>query len=410
MPRNLFCYTGYMKHKTTIKISLGLSLTVLTAQPVFALTASQIATAEGKKLTNNQCTGTDKPKLTKLPMRLQDTGFLIPYGIMVGGHVTPVDHMYVSPKVFNSKPSTYNVYAMVDSHIVDIGTRQHTGQGQNKNLTVTDYRLIFSVSCHLLYYYDLVNSLTPPIKKIYDAYQKNKSGKTLNIPVKAGQVIGKIGGQTLDYAVWDMDVNLKGLLVPKSYLGEAWKIHTVDPLKYVTPAVKAQMLTKYLRTAKPVSGKIDYDVDGRLVGTWFQKGTNGYAGKVGGGGSGNWKGHLSFAPNQWDPLQFEISIGNWTPEASQFAILGNRPDPVLVTPATGLVKYNLVQFDMIGPDGNIWTGTTPASPLRLVQKTDIQGCLLAQLTGQRTLKAQRFQGPACSDVAGFTTSAVTYER
>lgn len=401
-----------MKHKQTAKILSTLLLAVVVAQPALAVTASQAATADGRKLSNNHCTGTAKPQLTALPMRLAGFGFIIPYGVMVGGHVTPIDHQYYSPIIFDSPTGAYNVYAMADSHIVDIGTRTHKGQGQNANRTVTDYRLVFSVSCHLLYYYDLVNSLSPSIKKTYDAFKKPHSGQSLNIPVKSGQLIGKIGGQTLDFAVWDMETRLAGFINPAHYTAEAWKIHTADPLNYVSPKVKTQMLSKYIRTTKPISGKIDYDIDGRLSGTWFQRGTNGYAGKISHGQSGYWSGHLVFAPNWWDPTKYIISIGNWTPDASQFAILGNTPKPKTVSQATGLVKYDLVQFrDYVASSDTPWDDMTwPNSSIVLHPLSDIQGCLLAQMTGRRTMKAQKFQGTACSNVAGFTSAAINYER
>lgn len=340
-------------------------------------------------------------------MKPTDTGFILPYGVMVGGHVTPIDHMYFSPVVFDSPTGTYPVYAMADSRIVDIGMRQHQGQGQNSGKTVTDYRFVFSVSCHLLYYYDLVNSLTPSLKKLYDA--SKQPGHSLNVPVKAGERIGSIGGQTLDFAIWDMEHTLSGIVNPSDYVAERWKIHTVDPLKYVTMSVKAKMLTKYVRTVSPVSGRIDYDVAGRLSGTWFKKGTNGYAGAIGRGQSGYWTGHLVFAPNWYDPAQWMISIGRWKPDASQFAILGNAPDPRSVSVATGLVKYDLTSFDMYDQEGNRWDQMTYVKPVHMVAGTDSAGCILAQLIGTKTLKVQVFQGTACSNVDGFT-AAMTYTR
>lgn len=60
--------------------------------------------------------------------------------------------------------------------------------------------------------------------------------------------------------------------------------------------------------------------------------------------------------------------------------------------------------------GTTWFQNSLVKPVHLVQESEPQGCLLAQMTGARTLKAQRFQGAACSKISGFTSNAVTYER
>lgn len=360
----------------------------------------------GKQLSAGHCTGTDKPKLTHLPMDSQDFGFILPYGLMIGGHVTPVDHQYFSPIVFDSKPSTYNVYAMADSTLVGVSTRQHLGQGQNKNITVTDYRLVFSVSCRLLYYYDLINSLAPGLEEKF-----NDPANSSGVRVTSGDLIGKIGGQTLDFAVWDTEKPLSGFVVPKRYEGEAWKIYTADPLDYYTDDVKAQALAKYVRMQEPRSGKIDYDQDGKLIGNWFQVGTNGYAGPIGHGESGYWNGHLSISPYFLDPNSFLISIGNWPSQASQFAAKESGPDPAMVDPDTGLVKYNLVEYRNYVSSGLQWDNMTlPNSPISMHKLSSIQGCILLEMMGPRSLKAQAFKGKGCASVSGFTADATMYER
>ncbi|KKW05394.1 MAG: hypothetical protein UY40_C0021G0003 [candidate division CPR1 bacterium GW2011_GWC1_49_13] len=72
-----------------------------------------------------------------MPMDLADFSIIIPYGLMIGGHVTPIDHQYYSPMVFNSPRDTYPVYAMADSRLVDIQPRD-TDRGR-------EYRMVFSI-------------------------------------------------------------------------------------------------------------------------------------------------------------------------------------------------------------------------------------------------------------------------
>ena len=61
-------------------------------------------------------------------------------------------------------------------------------------------------------------------------------------------------------------------MIPEHYAGEIWKIHTADPLNYYTTELKGKRFQNTFEQ-QPISGKIDYDIDGKLVGNWFQEGT-----------------------------------------------------------------------------------------------------------------------------------------
>ena len=45
-------------------------------------------------------------------------------GLMVGGHVTPIDHQYYLPTNFRSAPDTYPVYSPIDGFIDWVGIEQ----------------------------------------------------------------------------------------------------------------------------------------------------------------------------------------------------------------------------------------------------------------------------------------------
>ena len=126
-----------------------------------AVTGGNLSEAEkaGRELSNGQCQGKEKGKLGTSPMKSEDFSMVLPYGLMIGDHVTPIDHQYFSPTVFNSPRDTYEVRAMADSNIVDIQPRVRP-EG-------TEYRFVFTISCTFFYYYDLVTSLAPEVKKMY---------------------------------------------------------------------------------------------------------------------------------------------------------------------------------------------------------------------------------------------------
>ncbi len=357
----------------------------------------------GKRLSNNKCTGTEQPQLTHLPMDIDDFSMIIPYGLMIGAHVTPIDHQYFEPADRSLGLDAYPVYAMADAHIVDIGIRPRTSQTGE---SFSDYRLVFSMSCHLFYYYDLVTSLTPELQAAFD-----QQGSEIDYPIRAGEQIGYIGEQTLDFAVWDTERPLTGYIVPEHYEGEMWKIYTADPLEYYTDELRDQALSKYIRTTEPRSGKIDYDIDGQLIGNWFQQKADGTTdGYAGGAIPQYWFTHLSFSPDHIDPSGFVISIGNWPDQnQNQFAALGNAPDPATVGVETGFVKYDLTQINYRTGSG-YWDRVSYAPPITFESGTHTYGCALVQLTDDRTLRFESFSDVSCASVDGFTDAALNYIR
>lgn len=380
-------------------------LTTITNTSTGATEENNLTEADlaGQELSAHRCTGTEKTKLSHLPMKMEDFSMILPYGLMIGGHVTPIDHQYFSPADYHSKINTYEVYAMADSRIVSIGTRPRTAEDGTEFF---DYRIVFTISCRLLYYYDLVTSLAPDLQAAYDT-----QGSAIDFEVQAGQLIGYIGAQTLDFAVWDTDKPLTGFVDPIYYKAEGWKLYTADPLDYYTDDIKKQALSKYIRTQEPISGKIDYDIDGKLIGNWFQEASDGTTYGYGGGGQASdyWVTHLSFAPDYLDPRGFQISIGNWPGGASQFAAKGNQPDPAMVSVETGLVKYDLtdVQYKV----GNqYWDRISLASPITFSPGNTTSGCALAELTDTQTLRFEAIPDTSCAQVNGFSDNALTYTR
>jgi len=359
--------------------------------------AESKAIAAGKMLSNNKCQGTSKLTFTHLPMNQSDFGFLIPYGDVIGGHVTPIDHEYFTPAQYNSPRDSYPVYAMADATIVDIQPRVTPNHG-------TDYRLIFAHSCTSLYYYDLLTDLSGAAKDAYAAH-----GEGVNLPVKAGDQVGMIGGQTLDFALWDTNTVLTGFVNPASYDAEAWKIHTTDPFPSYTAALRAIMVSRDPRTAVPIAGKIDHDIDGKLIGNWFVQGSGGYH-DTANTSQDYWKGHLSIATNVYDPSVFVISIGDFGGQALQFIAIGNTPDPATVDTNSGLVKYDLADYRYQKADGTMWDNMTYTQNPKPVATSDNRGCLLVQLTQKQLLKAEGFPGQTCSAISSFDSAAKTYTR
>src|SRR5258708_38975478 len=200
------------------------------------------------------CYGSGPVTLSISPMKAEDISSIIPYGEMTFEHITPIDHQYFTPANWDSPRDSYEVRAPASGHIVSIEHRTSDSAAANHGSITNEYRVVIDYTCTFLSYFDLITSLSPDIQSQIGT----KQNAEVNIPVTAGQVIGKIGGQTLDFAVWDTTKTLPGLLVPDHYSGEPWKIHTGDPLDYASPELKAFMLKFNPRKVAPISGKIDY--------------------------------------------------------------------------------------------------------------------------------------------------------
>ena len=173
--------------------------------------------------------------------------------------------------------------------------------------------------------------------------------------------------------------------------------------------MKSAIIPKYVRTAQPLDGRIDYDVPGKLVGTWFKQGTNGYLGAAQHGAMEYWKGHLSIYPDAIDPASILFSIGDFAGQAMQFAIEGNAPDPAAVDTATGIVKYVLVQRDYETPSGMRWDFMAGQPGIR-VRGGAVLGVALVQMLEDGLLRLQVFPGSTAAQVTGFTDAAVLYDR
>lgn len=357
-----------------------------------------------------KCKGNGTVMLSS-PMKIQDIGVITPMGATIGAHVTPIDHMYFSPVDFNSQPDAYEVYANADGIIDGIGVEPSFAE--NKHMKI---RMTIRHTCDFYSIYNLLTSLSPRIQEITGTlgpgqyYQKP-------IEIKEGELLGKIGGQTLDLSVNYDKVILKGFIVPEHYEGESWKIHTVDPFDYFKEPYKSQLLAKNVRQVEPRGGKIDYDIDGRLVGNWFKENTGGYSG--GGGGFDYWKNHVAFVYDHIDPTHIIISLGNYEDIARssgqsgmislQYGVKDNSPNPKDVRVASGPVKYDLVPTDYVLGNGQPWNRISYDSGIRATRGSEVYGVVVVELTSDRKLKLEIFPGKTASEVTGFI-NPVTYER
>ena len=360
----------------------------------------------GAMWSRGQAVGRGPVRFTYSPMRHADIASVVPYGLMVGGHVCPIDHGYFYPKAVPLSGAHFDVLAPADGFIVIVGHRTQMAGSTERTREYGDYALTIEHSGTFYTQYDLLTQLDKSVLERLDGVvrerfaQKRMGPPTqTRIAVKAGQVLGKVGGRSLDFGVVNTETRLPGFLTPSLYGHYSWRVHIVDPFDYFDEPLRSQLLALNARKVKPFFGKIDYDVDGRLVGNWFREDTGGYAGDRS-DPHGYWKGHLAFAPHHIDPSRIIVSLGDFGGKTAQFWVKGNAPDPAKIGEADGVVKFELI-WGQLGSSGQ---------PQVRQDADTVQGVVLAQVLPNRKLRFEVFPGQSGSQVKGFTKRTQIYER
>ncbi|MBI5759887.1 MAG: hypothetical protein HZA46_15315 [Planctomycetales bacterium] len=372
-------------------------------QAQFDAPAKSAAEQLNRQWSHGRAEGRGPVKLVTFPLRVEDISYINPMGMMASGHTTPTDHLYLVAKESPDKDKLYDVLAVADGRVVVIQWRPNP-TGKQPDPTVfnraVDLKVTLEHAATCWSYVDHLVELDPVIQKQVGSELKPGQPVSVRIPVQAGQVIGKVrGGFTFDFALIDTTVTNQGFVVPDQFLKrDPHKLHAVDPFDYIDEPLRTKLLSFNARKSKPLGGRIDYDIDGKLVGNWYREGTGGYAGL-------NrrwdyWVGHLTFAYHHIDPTQVLISMGDVDGRARQFAVRGNAPDPAKIGTADGLIKYNL-----IAPSIDSRTG----KPLASFEERFF-GVLLVRVLEDRNLKLEVFPGMTLAEARDFTAGAAIYER
>jgi len=328
------------------------------------------------------------------PVNLEKTKIMIPLGLMTGSHVTPIDHHYFQD--FDNTEVDIEVYSPGDGTVTSIGHMPGNPKGE-------DFRVVIQHTCTVSSIYIHIHTLSDKLAE----FMPDVNGySSTEIKVKAGDLLGYFA-TNVDYNLVDEEFELPGFVVPEHYSGEIWKIHVPNTFDYFSEPIRSRLIELNVRTDEPIQGKIDYDIDGRLVGNWFIEGSNWYRGNS----DDYWATHLAIAYDYIDSDRIVFSIPNFdSTDSVQLGVLGNLPNPAEVGVAQGLVKYELVRYDYYGPDGSSWDRSSVVKGLKTRSYNNIEGVVLAQLLEDRKLKFEVFPGKTADSVTSFTQNAKIYER
>ena len=329
------------------------------------------------------------------PVNLDKIGWIVPLGSMSGNHVTPVDHQYYRAAHDNQ----IEVYSPAAGLVTTI---ERMGRWEEQR---SDWRLIIRHTCSIESIFIHIDELTP---KLAAGVAKTRRSARVRIPVSPGEIVG-FYDHNVDYNVVDRDITI-GLLNHKSFANaEPWKIHVQDPFVYFNQKLQRKMAALSLRDQKPYGGKIDYDIEGRLIGMWFKEGTNGYAG-AGPNRFAYHQGHLAIAPHHLDPSYTVVSFGTFGKDTSgrQFGIRGKNLDPAAVG-VHRKVKWELVNTRFY-VNGKRWDRNSPAKGIEARQGSTSYGTVVMELIEPGKLKMEVFVGKKANKVSGFSGNEEFFVR
>ena len=335
------------------------------------------------------------PKFTYSPIDLNSIGSIKPIGFTgsriapadsifdpafdpaIGAspsHHLPADHGYINFKNQEDNINYHPTFAVADGTLVGLEYQQgdfdpHPGTTQR----LDSYGLIFQYSKNFFLLINHLTQLEPTLLKQIGSLE-GLPEKIVDIPVKAGQLLGMTGGVAnlggFDFSVHDMDS--KALSCTFSPTTD-FRAHSVDPYQFFVEPLRSQFYAKLPLRPEPRAGQWCYDIAGKLVGNWFFY----YHGTV-----KTFEPGLGFFYDAYDPSK--ILIGDMQ-TGRVYTINGNAPDPATIDVNSGLIKYALTDDDP--------------------RNSGVTGVMLVQMTDKAKIKMEFFPNASPDQVTGFTSKA-----
>jgi len=354
---------------------------------------------------NDQSLGDEFVLFSYPPTDLDNVVFIIPLGNMKDEHVYPTDHQYYVASYYYEleDENVVDVYSPGDGVITQIEYHDY----QTGSTTMEqDYRVVIKHTDMIYSYFIHIDNLSEKIAETVTGLtpQQHEDIKPVevNIPVEAGEKIGTYKG-TLDYNVVDYNIEI-GIINIESYGTESFKLHIQDPFIYFNESIKSQLIDKCQRSTSPEGGTIDYDIYGKLVGTWFLENADGYEHMQGE------RDGLAFVYHNIDTDHVIVSIGLYENSPKQFGVKDISFDPADISIESGLTKLELVNYNYYYNGEYVSEPDSLMKGLELVNEEQVRAVLLVQLIDDQKLKIEVFPGATSEEISGFSEHYRIYTR
>lgn len=310
------------------------------------------------------------------------------------GHTFPTGHMYFYLVIPPGElaPIIATLHAPGDMYIGRVTASENVTAGY------TDYSIVLAACEDVTIEFGHVSSLDASVFgdvssldgwEFFGEYTTGgqtyrQSGRTYNVPVAAGTVLGTTGGRA---GQWALDVGAHDRRVSAGPVANAarWTdspyLHTMCPLSYYEAgAVRTQLESMIDRSAPPGDphpcGRALQDIPGTAQGCWFVEGTT---------SSYPEDPHLALVWDNQDALQCVVSMGTSVPGFSASART--------FTPL-GVGRRNRA-FSAVTPDGQTYGYQLPSPPgILLIQMPDAVTLWVEHLAGATADPATWTLGPA----------------
>ena len=366
----------------------------------------------------DKCSGTST-ELTAGIIDPAKVSYFVPLGLMFSSHITPIDHIYAYFPSNRGQPiekpaGTYQVTSPAAGKIISV-----EDFAKSNGYPYADYRIVIAHSCNLFSVFIHVGKLTGPAAQI--ASQVGASGGWGGaVAVKSGEAIADDSERPgFDYSLFDGTKKLTGFANLKSYSeAETSKPWTADILQYLPNNLRGAYEAKFLSTASPIGGKIDWDKNGTAQGNWFVEKTNGFRGLGDQGAAydnhgkiahGYWDTHLAIAPDAVDRNTTVFSIGDWEGCPCQFISKNSSVTGTSITSASGVVIVELTEFSFRTPAGAEVSPSEPTKGYVLYSSGNVVGLLALQVQSDGNMKVEKLPGKTDkSQFMGFSSAAKIY--
>ena len=316
-------------------------------------------------------------------------------------NVMPKDHggfTLAAPYVF---PASVPVLAVADGVIIlaSNGTRAvpnipeapESVWGREYN----DHLLVLKVSKSVQVNYAHITTFHPKLGAILENLPKDEVGHNVAVEVHGGDTLGFVGPHgAMDFSVTDFSLELNFLNPPRYPTNHPFAAHVFD---YFQDPALSQILDITPRQIPPRGGKVDYDMEGRIVGNWFLEGTTSFT---------QWSRQLAIVYDHiWGD---RITIADGSPmrdvpgiegpgRPDVWWVKGNSPLPDNVGEGDGMVKYTLIQGRDLRDTGEFIDELKP-----------VQGVMLVEMIDAGRIRVEVFKETTTADT--FTSAVKVYVR
>jgi len=323
------------------------------------------------------------------PVDLAGVSSYVPMG---EPNVMPKDHGGFPLKNAFVLPANVPVFAVASGVIIlaGHGTRHiNHPSAPNQGQAYDDYQLRLMISENVIVNYAHISALNFDVLPELESLPADEVGRNFEIVVESGDILGWVGPHpAMDFSVTDRSLQLN-FLNPARYPGD--HIYSADIYSYFKSPLLDQMENIAARDAPPWGGKIDYDIEGRIIGNWFRPGTTSFI---------QWSRQLAIVYDHLSSNRIFIADGSPMNDVPGIEgpgapdvwwVKGNAPRPETIGVSDGIVQYTL-----------ILPGPLPD------ESKPVQGVMLVEMIDEGSIRVEVFKGSLSA--TAFTTAARIYER